>query len=61
MEEQGLLEEERLLNTDALELARMTGLSTNTAFEVKDLLRRSLEQRARQDVTAPSGGAEEDQ
>jgi hypothetical protein len=51
LEAQGLLEEERLMNLDALELSRLTGLAPNTAFEVKDLLRRSLEQRARQDIT----------
>ena len=28
----------------------MTGLTTNAAFEVKDLLHRSMEQRARQDI-----------
>jgi len=50
LKEQGLLDAERLLNTDALELARMTGMATNTAFEVKDLLRREVEQRAKQDV-----------
>lgn len=50
LKDQGLLDEERLLNLDALELARVTGLSPNAAFEVKDLLRLSLEQRARQDI-----------
>ena len=50
LKEQGLLDEERLLSTDALALARITGIATNTAFEIKDLLHRSVEQRARQDV-----------
>ncbi len=50
LKKQGLLDAERLLDTDALELARMTGMATNTAFEVKDLLRREVEQRASQDV-----------
>lgn len=50
LKDRGLLEEERLLNLDALELAGMTGLTPNTAFEVKDLLRRGLEQRAKQDI-----------
>ena len=48
--EQGLLDEDRLLTTDALELARNTGIATNTAFEIKDLLHRRVEQHARQDV-----------
>ena len=47
---QGLLEVERLLQADALELARMTGLTPNTAFEVKDRLRRSVDQRAHEEV-----------
>jgi hypothetical protein len=50
LKEQGLLDEERLLNTDALQLAKIAGIATNTAFEVKDVLRREVEQRARQDV-----------
>jgi len=50
LKEQGLLDAERLLNTDALELARITGISTNAAFEIKNLLRRDAEQRASQDV-----------
>jgi len=50
LKEQGLLDAGRLMNTDALELVRIAGLALNTAFEVKDLLRRSVEQRARQDV-----------
>ena len=50
LKEQGLLDAERLLNTDALELARITGISTNAAFEMKNLLRRDAEQRASQDV-----------
>jgi hypothetical protein len=50
LKEQGLLDEERMLNVDALDLARMTGLPTNAAFELKDLLHRSIEERARQDV-----------
>ena len=50
LKDQDLLEEQRLLNLDALELARMTGLTPQTAFEVKDLLRQSLEQRAKQDI-----------
>lgn len=51
LQDQGLLEEDRLLNLDALALARMTGLPPNSAFEVKDRLRLSLEQRAKQDIT----------
>jgi hypothetical protein len=50
LQERGLLDEERLLGTDALELARITGIAANTAFEVKDLLHRSVGRRARQDV-----------
>jgi hypothetical protein len=50
LKEQGLLDAERLLNTDALELARITGISSNAAFEIKNLLRRDAEQRASQDV-----------
>ncbi len=50
LKEQGLLDAERLLNTEALELARIAGITTHTAFEVKDLLRRNVEQLARQDV-----------
>jgi hypothetical protein len=50
LQERGLLDAERLLNTDALELARITGISTNTAFEIKNLLRSDAEQRASQDV-----------
>jgi hypothetical protein len=50
LQDQGLLEEQKLLDLDAMELARLTGLTPNTAFEVKDLLRRSLEQRAKQDI-----------
>jgi len=50
LKEQGLLDAEKLLNTDAIELARMTGMAANTAFEVKELLRRIVEQRAKQDI-----------
>jgi len=50
LKEQGLLDAERLMNTDALQLAKIAGIATNTAFEVKDILRREVEQRARQDV-----------
>jgi len=50
LKEQGLLDEERLLNTDALDLARITGIPTHAAFELKDLLHRSIEERAKQDV-----------
>ena len=39
-----------MLNTDALDLARITGITTNAAFELKDLLHRSIEERAKQDV-----------
>ena len=45
-----LLDEERLLNTDATEITRITGLTTQGAFEVKELLLRSIEERAKQDV-----------
>ncbi|HLA27991.1 MAG TPA: hypothetical protein VJZ49_08855 [Syntrophales bacterium] len=50
LQEHGLLDAERLLKTDALELARITGISTNTAFEIKNLLRNNAEQRASQDM-----------
>jgi hypothetical protein len=50
LREQGLLDADRLMNTDALELARIAGLTPNMAFEVKDLLHRAVEQRAGQDV-----------
>jgi hypothetical protein len=50
LKDHGLLEEQRLLDLDALELARLTSLTPNTAFEVKDLLRLSLEQRTKQDI-----------
>jgi hypothetical protein len=46
LKEQGLLDAEKLLNTDALAMAKITGISTNAAFELKDLLRRDAEQRA---------------
>ena len=48
--EQGLLDEERLLNMDALELAKVPGFNTNTAFEVKELLRREAALRAKRDI-----------
>ena len=51
LQEQGLLDADRLLNTDALELARIAGISTNAAFEIKGLLHRDAEQRASRDVT----------
>lgn len=51
LQEQGLLDAERLLNTDALELARITGISTNAAFEIKALLHRDAEQLAGLDIT----------
>lgn len=50
LKEQGLLDAEKLLNADPLELARMTGMAANTAFELKERLRRVVEQRAKQDV-----------
>jgi len=50
LKEQGLLDAEKLLDTDSLELARLTGMATNTAIEVKERLRRIVEQRAKQDV-----------
>lgn len=50
LQERDLLDAERLLNKDALELARVAGISTNTAFEIKNLLRNDAEQRAHQDV-----------
>jgi hypothetical protein len=51
LKEQGLLDADRLLNTEAVELARIAGISTNVAFEIKGLLQRNAEQRASQDVT----------
>jgi hypothetical protein len=51
LKEQGLLDADRLLNTEAVELARVAGISTNAAFEIKGLLQRDTEQRASQDVT----------
>jgi hypothetical protein len=50
LKEHGLLEAERLLNTDVLDLARIAGITTNTAFKVKELLHRNVEERAKQDV-----------
>ena len=50
LKEQNLLDEEGLLNVDAVDLARITGIPTHAAFELKDLLHRSIEERARQDV-----------
>ena len=50
LKEHGMLDAEKLLNTDALELARIAGVTTNTAFQVKDLLRRNVEAHAKQDV-----------
>ena len=50
LKEHGMLDVEKLLNTDALELARIAGITTNTAFEIKDLLRRTVEENAKQDV-----------
>jgi hypothetical protein len=50
LKEHGLLDAERLLNTDVLDLARIAGITTNTAFAVKDLLHRNAEERAKQDV-----------
>jgi len=38
------------MGTEALELARITGISTNVAFEIKNLLRHDAEQLASQDV-----------
>jgi len=45
-----LLDVQRLLNADALELATKAGLATNTAFEIKELLRREVELRAKRDL-----------
>lgn len=50
LRELGLLDAERLLNTDALELSRITGFPTDRSFEIKNLLRSDAEQRAKQDV-----------
>ncbi|MEI7635963.1 MAG: hypothetical protein WCJ37_01545 [Syntrophus sp. (in: bacteria)] len=50
LKELGLLDVERLMSTEALELARITGISTNVAFEIKNLLRHDAEQLASQDV-----------
>jgi len=50
LREQGLLDEERLLHADAMEIAKITGISPNTAFEIKSLLRSAAEQRVRRDV-----------
>jgi hypothetical protein len=50
LNDQGLLDEERLLSMDALELAKVAGLGTNTAFEIKELLRREAAVRAKRDL-----------
>ena len=50
LKEHGLLDAERLLKTDVADLARIAGITTNAAFEIKELLRRNVEERARQDV-----------
>ncbi|MEI6666943.1 MAG: hypothetical protein WCP29_02220 [Acidobacteriota bacterium] len=50
LREKGLLDEERLLNTDPLELATIAGVPTNTAFEIKEILRRELGLRAKRDL-----------
>lgn len=50
LQERDLLDAERLLNTDTLELVRITDISANTAFAIKNLLRSDAEQRASQDV-----------
>lgn len=50
LKEQGLLDAEKLLNTDTVELARIAGISNNAAFEIKNLLHRDAEQRASQDI-----------
>lgn len=50
LKEHGMLDAEKLLNTDMLDLARITGITANTASEVKDLLRRNVEEHAKQDV-----------
>ena len=61
LKDQGLLEEQRLLNLDALELSRMTGLTPNTAFEVKDLLRLQSGTAGQTGYRPSRGGAEKDQ
>jgi hypothetical protein len=50
LQERGLLDVDRLLNADALELSRTTGISTDAVYEIKNLLRREAEQRAGEDV-----------
>lgn len=50
LQEHGILDVEKLLKTDASDLAKITGMTTNTAFEVKELLRRAVEENAKQDV-----------
>jgi hypothetical protein len=45
-----LLDSQKLLTIDALELGKIGGLSTNTAFEIKDVLRREAELRAKRDL-----------
>ena len=50
LKEHGLLDAETLLNTDASDLAGIAGVTTNAAFEIKELLHRNVAERAKQDV-----------
>jgi len=46
-----LLDEDRFLDTDAAALARIMGINTNMAFEIKGLVHESLKERAIKDIS----------
>ena len=46
-----LFDEDRFLDTDAAELARIMGINTNMAFEIKGLVHESIKERAIKDIS----------
>jgi len=46
-----LFDEDKFLDTDAAELARIMGINTNMAFEIKGLVHESIKERAIKDIS----------
>ena len=51
LKKHNLFDEDRFLDTDAAELARIMGINTNMAFEIKGLVHKSIKERAIKDIS----------
>ena len=51
LKKHNLFDEDKFLDTDAAELARIMGINTNMAFEIKGLVHESIKERAIKDIS----------